>query len=291
MFVVWLWIKDSVKGLFRNFGWNFTSFFLAALSLLFFMSANIVGMNMESFSQTLNQKVEIDVDLLNTVTNVQALETKVQQLAGVKSVTYVDQAQAYAQVAKEMGSEASVLKTLNTNPFPARLVIHVQAADQAAPVASQIQTWGVASSIQYGQSYVSKLMSITLIIRNIGYILSAIAAFFTVFIVMTAIRINISQRNLEIEIKQLVGASTLTIRIPFVIEALILTGAASYVVYRAVVYGYSFLLDSAQKSIPYLPLDSTTTIQQGTFLPIMVMALSIGFLGSAWSTKKYIKKY
>ena len=78
------------------------------------------------------------------------------------------------------------------------------------------------NSIEYGEDMVDQLIIIFDVIEkvSIGAVVALILV--TAFLIANTIKLAIYSRRREIEIMRLVGASNISIKIPFVIEGLIL---------------------------------------------------------------------
>lgn len=246
---------------------------------------------MDNFASMLNDKIEITIDLDDDVTNYKEIETKLQQMPQTKSVAFVTKEEAYDIMEKEMGADADVLNVLGDNPFPARFIIKINNPDEVSHVVEEINAWQVAEHIQYGENHVEKIMSIAKNARNVGVIGTVIGTVFSIFIVMSVIKINIAQRRREIEIKELVGASMMTIRLPFILEAMLLTGLASAIIYLGYYFGYQHLLNRASIVIPSGVLTDLRTVMNSITLPLVAFGVGIGFFGGFFSTSRMLKKY
>jgi cell division transport system permease protein len=290
VFIVWLWIRESVQGLFRNLWWTVMSVFLSILCLTLFSVSYIFGLNANFFAENLSQKIEIRADLKEEVTNYSEISQKLKSLPDVSEVNFVSKEEAYKVVEKEMGGDADILQVLDVNPFPARFVIKMKHPDQVAVVAKQIQDMNVAETIRYGKEYFQEILSATRIIRNIGVVLTVLATVFTIFVVVSTIRFNIVQRRHEIHIKQLIGSGMLTIRIPFIIEAVLITCLSCFLVYWGVTAGYDYFTLHFQKAISYVPLVDSSMIASSLITPMFGMAFAIGVIGSVFSTRKFMRR-
>ena len=265
--------------------------FLSVSCLLFFSVSYIAGLNVKNFAGAVEQKIEIRVDLLDTSTNYGEMETQIKAISGVRTVQFVSKEEAMAKMETDMGKDADVLSVLDSNPFPARYVIQVTAPAVLNSVVGQIEEMKISENVEYGEEYVSKMLSMTKIIRNIGVIGTILSAIFTVFVVISTIRINIVQRRNEIRVKQLVGAGMATIRFPFVLEALILTCLSGTIVYMIFYFGYQRMLDFIKTTIPYVPFIEAATVNSELLLPLAALSVAIGFVGSFVSIKKFVKKH
>ncbi|HWI40144.1 MAG TPA: FtsX-like permease family protein, partial [Verrucomicrobiae bacterium] len=90
---------------------------------------------------------------------------------------------------------------------------------------SSLKRVGGIGEIQYGEEWIRKFQSFMAVLRLAGLILGAFLALTVLFIVSNTIKLTIYSRRDELELMELVGATPLFIKIPFLIEG-VLQGAA-----------------------------------------------------------------
>lgn len=287
-----LWVKEAFFGFFRNLGWNIAALFLSIFCLLGFSVSFVAGENASFLAKELGEKVEIQVDLLESIKESQhpSIIQRVEELPEVKEVSYISQEETYDKVKSDMGEDADILEVLDTNPFTARLIVKLHAPEQVEHVAKEIETWNVANNVQYGEGYVERLLSITNTISKIGYIVTIIVALATVYIVSSVIKFNIDQRKEEIKVKQLTGTGIFTIRFPFILEAMIITGISSLIVYIAFYFGYETVMQNVKDMVPYIPIVEPEYIVTNISKWLFLLALGIGFVGSILSTTRNLER-
>lgn len=290
MFVVWLWIKEAFFGLFRNIRWNLSAVFLSTACLFLFALSFTLGLNADHFAEMLDDKIEVKVYLLEEVTNYTEVEEKIKNLGNIESIEFVSKDAALENAKKEFGDDADIFDALDRNPLPASYVIKLKDTTKIEEFVTKIDNLKVAEQTEYGQGFVQKILVSAKTISKVGYGLTIFGVVFTLFVVFAAIQNNIMRRKNEIRIKQLVGASNLTIKIPFVLEAIILMLISSLIVYFAFYFGMPELMKMIKESIPYFDLVDTKTVLNKLAGPLLLLAVVIGFIGSSLSTYRNIKK-
>ncbi|PGK51611.1 hypothetical protein CN918_27855 [Priestia megaterium] len=286
-----LWVAETVTGLVRNFWGNMTAILLTVACLTLFSISFVTGLNAKYFAEVLDDKIEIRADIKDNETDYESIAKNLVSIDGVNDVRFISKEKAFEMMEKEMKDNVEVLHAVGENPFPARYVIKVDNPDTIDKVVSEIKELKVTDDIQYGKEYVQKLVSFTNGIQNVGYIMTFAAAIFTVYIVTNVIKYNIDKRNDELKIKRLTGAGMFTIRLPFVLEALIITFASNVIVYELFTWGYGKIETMIKGMISYAPLLSKTQVLDELYLPLLLIALGIGFVGSFISTQRFIAKY
>lgn len=292
MFVFLLWIKEAFTGIIRNFWWNSVAVLMSLICLLFFSISYISGSTAEHFSERLNQRLEIQVDIADNNTNYSEIKEEVLEDNRISNIEFVSKDDAQRNMIKEMGKDSDVLKIFNgENIFPAQFIIKVKNPEDIESVANKLSKSPYFEKVLYGKEYIDKLLQITDKIKKVGYYITVAGAIFVVLLVVWVIRMNIEQRKDEISIKQLIGASSITIRMPFLIESLLLmwiSGIAAYYIFSKL---YTTFISYVTNELPMSSLTflDVSTVQSQVTLPLFGLAGIIGLLGSIVATTKHLK--
>lgn len=293
LWILLLWIKEAFYGIFRNFARNLTVLGSTLVCLLLFALAFVAGQNMNYIASSFDNKVEIKVDLLESVkvNEHQKWENEIKSLEEVKDVKYISKEEALEKMKVEMGKNADILEVLDKNPLPARFVIKLNNPNDVKIVAKKIESWKIAETVQYGKEFVDKILKATKLVRTFVYVLMISMLLVTLYLIGTFIKTNIEQRKTEIEIKQLTGSGMMTIRMPFILEAMIITAVASFIVYYALLFGYDGAVEQIKSIVPYVPIMNLGSMIDTIFVYLISIGVGIGFFGSVFSTQKFLKKY
>ena len=113
----------------------------------------------------------------------------------------------------------------------------------------------------------------------------------TVFLIINTIKLTIFSRKREISIMRLVGASNLTIKLPFVVEGMVLGMIGSIVPILLTIYGYSAIYDhfDGQLFSQLIKLIDPTPFVFQISLVIFVTGIIVGMFGSLRAVKKYLR--
>lgn len=292
VWLFWLWIKEVVIGLLRNGRSNFNVLILSSICLALFSFFFIFGENVQFLAQGLGSKVEIQVDVRETVdaSEHQKVEDRIKGMAYVKEVHYVSKEEAMKNARKLMEGVEEALESLEENPFPASYVITLHDSNDVKQAAEELRTWSEFENVKYGK-YVDNLLQVSNLFKKIGFFVSVAVALYAVIIIGSTIKRNIAQRSNEIEIKRQIGANMLTIRVPFVLEMVCVTMLASVFVYISISFGYPMMVSYLQERVPFLGFVPSTIMLGKLDEWIFLMGLVVGVLGSVTSVRKYVQRF
>ncbi|HMT04712.1 MAG: permease-like cell division protein FtsX [Solirubrobacterales bacterium] len=234
-----------------------------------------------------------------TKAETQALQTKIEGLPHVASVTYLTKADALAEFKQEFGQEnRDVLKELNGNPLPANFIIKPDDAVNLNAIRSSMQPVGSNGKPQYISPIIEKvddrqetadtIQEVTGALKLVLTVITVLLIGASLLLIGNTIRLSIYTRRREIEVMRLVGATRWFIRWPFMIEGVVvgvLGGAIAILVLWigkvTVVDPLSdkFALMNAQDSMSFAVLVAC----------LFIAAILVSAIGSGLTMRRFLK--
>jgi cell division transport system permease protein len=217
---------------------------------------NMQGM-LDRFAEELHISAFLDPGLDAEVES--QLAQRAATLSGVQDVELVSKSEALERFRRSAGG-ADLLEGLEENPLPSSLEI-VVAPDFRTPerlpeVSAAITALNGVEELSHGQEWVEGYARVAALVRVAAYGLGAVLTLSALLIVSNTIRLAVYARADELEILDLVGASPVYIRTPFLLEGVLqgivgglLALAALWVVYQLalprVEFGLEVMLGNA----------------------------------------------
>ena len=288
-------IRDSFKGVFRNFSLSLASISCITITLIVVAIAITLSYNVKNFTDLVEKDVTIvaflDVDVKE--------EDRKNVLAEIRKLDNIDTVDFDSKVAiaNEMMESSEVFKSImqdwteEQNPLQDTYLVKVKDIEKIGETAKKIEKINKVNVVKYGEGMVEQLVSIFNIIKNvcIGMVIALIIV--TAFLITNTIKITIHSRKREIEIMRLVGASNLNIRIPFVFEGLFLGLLGSIIPICITIYGYTFLYDKMGGKVfsSIIQLIKPTPFIYYTSGVLLLIGVLVGMFGSVKAVRKYLK--
>lgn len=174
-------------------------------------------------------KVDITVYFKTTAleNDIFALQNSVEKLAEVKRVEYISREDALLEFeARHSGNEliTQSLEELDENPLGANLNIKTKELSQYESVANFLASADsenlIIDKVNYFQNKVviDKLSKIMDASKKLGWGISLILIFISIFVIFNTIRLAIFFSKEEISVMRLVGATNNYVRGPFIVE-------------------------------------------------------------------------
>ncbi|MEI6326704.1 MAG: permease-like cell division protein FtsX [Candidatus Roizmanbacteria bacterium] len=138
-------------------------------------------------------------------------------------INYINKQQAYEIYKRQAGANQLLIEDTSPDIFPPSLEIKAKNATYLEEMSTYLKKQTGVDEVQYQKATVTRLLSITSIIRNSVIIFVGYLALMTILILATMISFKIAMRKDEIEIFELLGATSRYITKPFFIESYIVT--------------------------------------------------------------------
>lgn len=222
-----------------------------------------------------------------------ALCDKIAALDNVASVTYVTSDEGLESVKKSMpeGQESyfTFLDDKYGNPLSGAAKITMKNMEQFDDTVSQIKNIDGIDTVQSQNDLADKITAIKRGITVAGFWIIAILMVISLVIVSNTIRVTMYNRKLEISIMKAVGATDSFVRIPFVVEGMII-GLISAVIAEGLLY---FCYRVATETI-ISTLDTNDIVRYGDvawWLLLIFAGIGVfaGILGSVIMISKYLR--
>ena len=288
-------IRDAIKSVIRNFSLSLASISCITITLIIVAIAVIASLNVQNFTEEIERDMTIVVFLDTDVDEegIQEVEKEIKSISNVEKYTF----QSKADVKKQMQEESDVFKTVLENwddedsPLKDTYQVKVKDVEKLKKTALKIEKIDHVSVVRYGSGMVDKMLSAFSGIEKITYGIVIALVIVTVFLIINTIKLTISARKREIAIMRLVGASNVTIKMPFIVEGMILGIFGSIIPILITTYGY---LAFYKHFDGHLYSRIIELIQPEPFiyqvsLIVVGIGILVGMIGSASAVRKYLK--
>ena len=288
-------IRDAFKSVIRNFSLSLASISCITITLIIVVVAIIASFNVQNFTKEIEKDLTIVVFLDNNINEDETndLKEEIKKMSNVESFTY----ESKIEVKKQMQAESDVFKTVLDNwdddesPLKDTFQVKVKDITKIKNTANNIKNLDNVSVVRYGEGYIDRMVNAFTSIEKVTYGVVIALVLVTVFLIINTIKLTISARHREIEIMRVVGASNLSIKIPFIIEGMILGLFGSIIPVLVATYGYiafynhfnGYLFTELIKLIKPEPFIYQTS------LIIVIIGVIVGMIGSAGAVRKYLK--
>lgn len=288
-------IRDSFKGVFRNFSLSLASISCITITLIVVSISIILTYNVNAFADNVQKDVTIvafmNVDI--TAEEKDDVLEEIKEINGIDSYEY----QSKMDIAEDMMESSEDLKNIlsqyteETSPLQPTYLVKVKDINKIGNIAAKIEKIKGVDIVKYGEGMVEQLVSIFEIVKNISIGVVVALIIVTAFLISNTIKITIFSRKREIEIMRLVGSSNLNIKIPFIFEGLFLGVLGSIIPIIITTYGYTMLYKkfNGQLFSPFIQLIKPTPFIYQISLALLLIGILVGMYGSFKAVRKHLK--
>ena len=286
--------KMGAHNLIANRSMSFSSISVLSACLLLIGISMMIIMNIQNLVQ--------DVEKQNVVlafiedgaddTTVAKVGSDLSAIPDVTSVEFVSKEAAYEEQLREFGVEKDLFDGVIENPLPDSYRISVGNLEQFQVTLQKIKAIENISAVRESQEVVNQITTMQKSITAICVILVVVLGVVSMFIVSNTIKLAMVSRKIDIQVMKSVGATSLFICWPFIIEGIII-GLISGVISLVLTVLFEKFEGGAIMSL--LEMFGSQSVPVSEYLPLIsvayiVFGIVISSVGSLVSIRKYLKK-
>lgn len=283
-------LKEGFKNIWLNGMMSAASILVMVCCMVLTGSAVLLSANISSTLKGIEGRNSITVYLEKEVTAGQALRVgeKIAAVPNVLTCDYYSREEAAIKYKDMMGSFFQNLQGDN-NPFPDAFHITMESLAKYEETIENIKQIEGVQSVSDRSETAKKLTELNNLVANAGFWVILSLGIVSLFIVSNTIKITMHNRRFEINIMKSIGATNWFIRIPFIVEGIII-GLISAIFSTGILkLVYDKILGIIDKIIPFKGL-SFNELVLPIFLSFAAAGMMVGIIGGGISVSKYLKK-
>ena len=194
----------------------------------------------------------------------------------VDSLTAISRQQALEEFKKQFPEETHLLEGLPDNPFPASFILtmvpNTPSSNVMAHFVSRLQQHPDIERVRYNRDWIERLTLVVTYLQWGALIVGSILAIASMAIIANTVQLAFYTRQEEMEILRLIGATSLFISIPYLIEGALLGALgggvaigflrSGFEVFKHKIEGLS-LIGGFSSTFEFFPLPFSLTLLAG----------------------------
>ena len=258
-------------------------FIMGCFSLL---TLNIDNMIAEMQSQN---RVIAYVDEALSEDEARALESKVSKVANIETCEFVTREEAMTSF--ESDYDADLFENIDSSVFRHRYVLSLTDLSLMQETKADLEGIDGIADVRAHLDYAEKFVTLRNIVSIVSVILVVTLFVVSLFIMTNTIKLATFTRREEISIMRMVGATNGFIRLPFVVEGLILGALGGAVAYGLVALVYHLATQKLLAAMAFgfvvlVPFSTVALPLLGVFLGVGIL---VGVLGGVSAIRNYLK--
>ena len=287
-------IKEGFRNVWANRMMSLASVIVLVSCLIITGAASLISVNVNSLIASIGDDDQITVYLLPELNDAEShsLGAKLKAIDNVESAHFRSRDDVLKDYKDTLGDEIYAAMQGEGNPFGNEYKVKLGDLSKYAETVAKISKLNGVDSVSDRSDIASKLTRLNYFVTAAGLAVVLVLGVVTLFIISNTIRMTMYSRRFEISIMHSVGASNAFIRIPFLIEAMII-GLISGLIASCIVISVYEPLRSAAAGVINMIGSSTLSVESiwaPTLLLMSAAGIIICLLGGSISITRYLNK-
>lgn len=284
-------VKEGFKNVYANRIMSIASVCVLVSCLVMTGAAALFSLNVLNIVDKVEKNNETSVYILKEKNDIEAKQigAKIQEIENVDKVTFVSKHEAVEQFKNTLGDQLFDL-IKDEDPLNDKYIVSFKDTEKYEQTVDKIKTIDGVQSLTDRRAFARKLTKVSNLVTIVAVCIVAALIVISLFIIANTIRTTMYSRRFEISIMKSVGATNMFVRMPFLVEGMVLgfisaaiaTGVLA-LLYRAA----SGMVERIDLGISAIPFTSVLII---LVLSFIVVGVLVGFFGGFISIRKYLKK-
>ncbi len=292
-------IGDGVRSVFRNGMMTFASIATITVCLIVLGITFCLVWNVQAITAQMDDNLSIVVFMKEGITKAETnnLLYKLDKRPEVASYTYISADDAWEQFQKELlgggDVDPELLEYVDENPLKdsANIEIILSSASAQQSLTEYLESLPQVRKINGSSETAKVLASASRLIGIVGLALILLLIVVSILLISNTVRLSVYVRREEISIMKYMGASNSFVRLPFVVEGIVIGLLGAVIPCLVIYFGYDRLLKvltdrfgEITTLVSFVPVNDIIKI---LFPLYAVLSIVVG----TWGAVSYMNKY
>ncbi|MEH1923619.1 cell division protein FtsX [Nostoc sp.] len=288
-------LKETFLGLLRG-GWmNWAAVSTVTVLLFLFGLSLQTSWQVEKLLYQFGSQLEVSVYLEpdTRMENIEPLIAKMPEVAGIQSIS---KEEAWTKLVKEMriSDIEGATQQLGENPLVDEIKVKARNSQVVPNLATQLAKLRGVETVQYVDEAVKRIAQLHQGLNWITFTITIILTLTAIAVTTTTIRLIVMARRQEIEIMQLVGATSVWIYLPFILQGIafgLVGGAIAWSFISVIQQFLGKLLVNQPEFIQVITNRVQLTPGEILLLPLILLSFgaAVGLMGSLFAVRRFAK--
>ena len=284
-------LGQGIKNIFTHGFMSFASVAVITACLFIMGCFSLITLNIDNMIAEMQSqnRVIAYVDEALSEDEARALESKVSKVANIETCEFVTREEAMASF--ESDYDADLFENIDSSVFRHRYVLSLTDLSLMQETKADLEGIDGIADVRAHLDYAEKFVTLRNIVSIVSVILVVTLIVVSLFIMTNTIKLATFTRREEIAIMRMVGATNGFIRLPFVVEGLVLGALGGAVAYGLVALVYHLATQKLLAAMAFgfvvlVPFSTVALPLLGVFLGVGIL---VGVLGGVSAIRNYLK--
>ena len=284
--------KEGIKNLWKNRTMSIASIGVLISCLLLTGCAVLISMNLTSMMSSIEGNNSVTIYLNEGLPSLSAIEVgeQIRSIENISECSFVPKDDALADMMERLGDDGTILNGLDgdDNFLPDAYTISMYDLSLYDDTMNQIQAIeGVDRYTDY--SHIATMLSnIDLIVRVASLAIIVILGIVSLFIISNTVKVTMFSRRTEISIMKSVGATNGFVRIPFIVEGMLIGLLSGGISVAILLVAYKYAVQALYNIVPFLNAVDIDPYVMYIIAGYAIVGALFGLFGGSISIGKYL---
>ena len=284
-------IREGFRGIFTHKLMSFATVAVIVACLIIIGSLGVVSVNISSLIHNLEQENEVVAFVEENLSDEEArgLEASISGIENIASVEYVTKETAMDNFMKDYDSV--LMEGIDSSVFRNRYVVHLNDISKMLETRDALAAIPGIAKVNAHIDYANGFITVRNIVTVISLVLVAVLVLVSFFIMSNTIKLATYSRQDEIAIMRMVGATNGFIRLPFVVEGLVLGILGALIAFFAEWGLYELVTGKVMETIAgtFVKVVPFSELALPVLLIFLAIGVVIGGVGGVNAIRNYLK--
>ncbi len=286
--------REGVKSLWKNRTMSIASIAVLISCLLLTGVAGLLTLNLSTNMENIEGNNTISVFLQDDISSIMAVKVgeDLRKIDNISDCTFVPKEDGLVTMMQKLGGDSTLFEALqgDENPLPDSYEISMADLSKYDETISAIEAVDGVDRISNYRDVAIKLSNLDRLVRYASIALVLVLGVVSLFIISNTVKVTMFSRRMEISIMKSVGATNGFVRIPFIVEGLVI-GVLSGAISATILYfAYDKAVEIVYGIVPFLTFVDIQPYTGLLYLAYIVVGMLFGMLGGVISIGRYLKR-
>ena len=253
---------------------------------------SLLSVNIDALIKDLEDQNEIVVFVDEAIADeneARAIQGSIEALDNITSADFVSRDEAMDNFMSKY--DENLMEGIDESVFRHRFVVHLTDIALMSQTQSELESLAGVAKVNAHLEYAKTFVTIRNVVSVISMVLIAMLVFVSIFIMTNTIKLATFGRREEIAIMKMVGATNGFIRMPFVIEGLVLGMLGGGLAFVAVWGVYNVITGKLVGTLTgnFITVVPFSSVGLEIFVIFMAVSLMVGVFGGLNAIRNYLK--
>lgn len=288
-------VKEGARSVVRNKLMSFACIGVLVACMLLIGGATMLSLNVTAMVGFVEEQNEVSIFLEDWLTpsDLEMMELELGSMRNIARCVFISKEEALEDLMLQDPVMFAGLE--EDNPMPNKFIVQIADLAQIEDTVNQLRQMEGVEKVNANTDVAAMLVTVRKAIAYSGAVIVAILLMVSVVIITNNIKLTIYSRRREINIMKYVGATDIFIRMPFLVEGVIIGLVSAVVAFLILGFGYTYLIAwVGEKFSAFLgPIFGRAidfwSIAHYIFGAFATMGIFIGAVGSGIFVRKHLK--